>query len=310
MALTIAIACLVFSFDTLYSDCRTFKVYKDEQTTTTTSSATTADSSSDADDPVDGFHQTVTAMLSVFGNDSVASFRMSNIDEDTWEESEAVFFGVTGFAFVDYDEATWLGVQRYECHDFVRYDDDDAISAGEERYYTAIRVLQTAVPYLGITGMVLASIELFCCHWYPTVVAGAFFLAVAGCCELTYLILYVTGLKAWYVEPAKYGLCARTDRPSYRILRKDDAENQHIASQPTQTRSLPSVSFFSLFSLVEPPASKTTSASSPSTSTRRSSSRVDLSSRRSWSCWESGPFPSSSGGTGIPGTARPSTRRS
>jgi len=183
VALVIAIACLVFSFDTLYADCRMFKIYKQGKNKSGNTDV--------------NFTDTVDVIINAIGEDSVVNFRIDEVDPEIWAESEAVFIGVTSYAFVDYEDHGWLGMQTYNCIPF-EFFENDQMSSSELYYYNAIRSLQKTVPYVGIAGLLLSSVELFCFNWYPTVLLGGLLLGVAGFCELCFMGMYAADISACF----------------------------------------------------------------------------------------------------------------
>ena len=179
VAIALGLTCIGLSLFNWYFDCRVFVLIVDVQRHQYNST-------------LKNFTKSVDGIFNAFGVDSVPNVRTEFFNDEQWSEFDVVFFGVHSFTPVDSDDAI---MREFACIEYV--DIGLELTGQEQTYYNWVNVLAHLTPSFGFLGVVCATVEMFFCVFYPSIIAGAIFLSLAAFTEMTWLAMYVVDLRKW-----------------------------------------------------------------------------------------------------------------
>jgi len=175
VVILLALTCSITSFVLIRTDCRVFKV---------TDADATESSLTNFSKAVDSFFEDIGLEVP----DVESGSNRTDLFTEKWQEYETVRFGPYGYQPVDENLPE---SEQEQCIPFADVVGDFEMTPAEEDYILIMWTLNALTAPCGFIGILFAMVELCFCVFYPSVIAGAIFLAMAACTETAWLFMYV-----------------------------------------------------------------------------------------------------------------------
>ncbi|VEU40199.1 unnamed protein product [Pseudo-nitzschia multistriata] len=191
VVIVLAVACIGINIFNLRADCRLvlftwtvdLNAYELERTANVTN--------------------TVSDVLGVVGIQLDNSNRNFDILDYYVEGDDGLYFGLNGFAFVNSKSSEYWN-KKYKCVPFDSLPETKITMTEEDvKFFDSIKTVAILSSYFGFAGVLCAFVEFLFCVFYPSVIAGSVFLALAAFMNCVYLLLYYLGS----VECFTAGMC-------------------------------------------------------------------------------------------------------